>query len=231
MNHVKHCQNDFNEKVNNLKEKNNSENKENFVPSKINIKIIKGQIKKDELNNPYIEYIIDINYDIKKKYQIYKQFYHFSNLYNNLINLYSDYIQFPLSFVNIFQNTISDSFLNKNKTQILQKFINEVAQTDVINTSKSFLKFIEFDKYLRKSFKLNSCNINDMHFNEKNNLNFKGKKFDNKINNEEDNYQIKENIANNRYINRFNINNKENKSKNSSYNIKFDDKNNIMNDE
>ena len=231
LNHVKHCQNDFNENVNNIKEKNNLEHKENFVPNKLNMKIIKDQIKKDELNNPYIEYIIDINYDNKKKYQINKQFYHFSNLYNNLINLYSEYIQFPLSFLNIFQNTISDSFLNKNKIQILEKFINEVAQIDVVNTSKSFLKFIEFDKYLKKDYKLNSSSINDIHFNENNNLNFKGKKFDNIINNVEDNYQIKENIANNRYINRFVANNKENKSKNSSYNNKLDYNNNIMNEQ
>ena len=230
LNHVKHCQNDFNENINDLKEKNVFEQKENFIPNKLNLKIIKGQIKKDELNNPYIEYIIDINYDNKKKYQIYKQFYHFSNLYNNLINLYSEYIQFPLSFVNIFQNAISDSFLNKNKTQLLEKFINEVAQTDVINTSKSFIKFIEFDKYLKKITKLDSSNKNEIRFKENNNLFFKGKKIDNNIHNEEDNYQIKENIANNRYINRFITNNKENKSKNNIYNNKFDDKNNNLNE-
>ena len=82
----------------------------NFDPNKLDIKIIKGQIKTDELNHPYIEYIIEINYDNRKKYQLHKQFYHFSNLYKNLANLYQESNQLPLSFVNIFRNFNLDSF-------------------------------------------------------------------------------------------------------------------------
>ena len=77
---------------------------DNFNPKKLSIKIVNTRIKQDELNHPYIEYIIDINYDNKTKYQLHKQFYHFSNLYKNLINLCQESIQLPLSFVNIFQN-------------------------------------------------------------------------------------------------------------------------------
>ena len=76
----------------------------NFNPKKLSIKIINSKIKQDELNHPYIEYIIEINYGNRKKYQLHKQFYHFSNLYKNLANLYQESNQLPVSFVNIFQN-------------------------------------------------------------------------------------------------------------------------------
>ena len=134
LNHFSNCQNN----INDSKSNNSLQDKPIFDSKKIKIKISKSQIKTDELNHPYIEYLLDINYDNKKKYQLNKQFYHFSNLYNNLIGLYEDYIQFPLSFGDIFQNLNSNSFLNQNKTQILEKFINEVANTDVLNSSKSF---------------------------------------------------------------------------------------------
>ena len=166
------------------------------------------------MNHPYIEYILDINYDNKKKYQLQKQFHHFANLYNNLINLYEEYIQFPLSFSDIFENLNSNSFLNQNKTQVLEKFINEVAHTEILNSSKSFLKFIEYEKFLKKTTKLKNKS-------EKDDLIFKGNNFnDNKINNKKDNKnKIKENNnINNRYINMFNSDNKENISEKGKYN-------------
>ena len=210
--HIKHCQNYLN--INDSKEKNIL----NFNPNKLNIKIINAKIKQDELNQPYIEYIIEINYDNKKKYQIHKQFYHFSNLYNNLVNLYQESIQLPLSFENIFQNFNSDSFMNKDKTQILEKFINEVAHTDVINNSKSFLKFIEFEKYFKKSNKSSNKNKIDIRPKEDNNFIFKGNISNKKNYNEDDNEQIKENIVNNRYINRLDINKKMSKTERTNYN-------------
>ena len=212
INHIKHCQNYLNN--NDSKEKNIL----NFNPNKLNIKIINAKIKQDELNQPYIEYIIEINYDNKKKYQLHKQFYHFSNLYNNLVNLYQESIQLPLSFENIFQNFNSDSFMNKDKTQILEKFINEVAHTDVINNSKSFLKFIEFEKYFKKSNKSSNKNKIDIRPKEDNNFIFKGNISNKKNYNEDDNEQIKENIVNNRYINRLDINKKMSKTERTNYN-------------
>ena len=203
INHIKHCSKDLN--IDNV----NDFNKSIFDPNKLSLKIIKGQIKNDELNQPYIEYIIDINYDNKKRYQLNKQFYHFSNLYKNLVTLYEEYIKFPLSFADIFQNMNSDSFSSQNKTQVLEKFINEVLHTDILNSSKSFLKFIEYDKYLKKIVKLNNNNINNNNF-----IFNRGNKYN--INkNKEMKYNIKEkkesNINNNnRYINMFDVDDNNN---------------------
>ena len=214
INHIKQCQEVINNNNNNSDSKNIFDNKLIFDPNKLSLKIIKGQIKNDEMNHPYIEYILDINYANKKKYQLQKQFHHFANLYNNLVNLYEEYIQFPLSFSDIFENLNSNSFLNQNKTQVLEKFINEVANTEILNTSKSFLKFIEYEKFLKKIARLNIKNEND-------NLIFKGNKLnENKINNKKyNNDKIKENNnINNRYINMFNIDNKENIAEKRKYN-------------
>jgi len=154
--HIKYCQKDNKENI--------LDTRIYFDPNKLNIKIIKGKIKLDELNKPYLEYLIDINYINNKKYQISKKFNHFANLYNSLIKSYQNIIQFPLSFTDIFQHLNSNSFLNQNKTQILEKFINEIAHTDVINVSKAFLNFIEYDKYLNKFFKIkNKENSYDKH--------------------------------------------------------------------
>ena len=223
--HIKHCQNYSN--INESKEKNIS----NFNPKKLSIKIVNTRIKQDELNHPYIEYIIDINYDNKTKYQLHKQFYHFSNLYKNLINLCQESIQLPLSFVNIFQNFNSDTFMSKDKTEILEKFINEVANTDVINNSKSFLKFIEYEKYFKKSSKSSNKNKIEIKPKENNNFIFKGIISNNKNYNEEDNEQIKENVVNNRYINRLENNKKISKTERTNYNKYINEyKNNYMSD-
>ena len=211
--HIKNCQNNLN--INDSSEKNIS----NFNPKKLSIKIINSKIKQDELNHPYIEYIIEINYDNRKKYQLHKQFYHFSNLYKNLANLYQESNQLPLSFVNIFQNFNLDSFMNKDKTQILENFINEVANTDGLNNSKSFLKFIEFEKYFKKSNKSYNKNKIDIKSDDNNNFMFKGNiNNNNKNNNEIYNEQMKENIINNRYINRLDINNKISKTERTKHN-------------
>ena len=211
INHLKNCQVDLNNNNNNSDDdKNIFNNKSKFDPNKLNLKIMKVQIKKDELNHPYIEYLLDINYNNKKKYQLQKQFHHFANLFNNLVNLYGENIQIPLSFSDIFQNLNSNSFLNQNKTQTLEKFINEVAHTDILNTSKSFLKFIEYNKYLKKITKLNDEN--------KKNTSIKGNK-NNKTKEEQENNIIKENDnINNRFVNIYNFDNKENISQKMKYN-------------
>ena len=203
INHTKHCQNNLNKK------EINDSKRFNFEPNKLNIKILEGQIRNDELNKHYIEYIIDINYDNKKRYQLRKQFHNFSNLYNNIVTLYGEHIKFPLSFADIFQNMNSDSFSSQNKIQILEKFINEVSHTDVINISKSFLKFIEYDKYLEKIVKLNNNSNNNAFVYNANNIS-KNKKIKNSGKEKENN--------NNRYINMFNIDDNKNILEKNKYN-------------
>ena len=192
-----------------------------FEPEKLKIKIIKGQVKNDELNKPYLDYLINVNYDGYKNWQIHKKFYHFAILYNAINNSYKEYIQLPNSISNIFENLNSKSSFNLNKIQLLEKFINEVAQTKVLNTSKPFLKFIELEQNFNKKEKKNNIsssnsniknkkNKNDNSYN--NNLFYKENKYNNIHNNiieddDEDNYYpLIGNKINNRYINSHVIN-------------------------
>jgi hypothetical protein len=100
------------------------------------------------LGKPYIEYLINVKYG-DKNWQIRKKFYHFANLFNNLNNKYQDFV--PINLSNIFDDLNSNSSFNLNKIKQLDKFLNEIASADVINTSKPFLKFIEFEKNLNKN--------------------------------------------------------------------------------
>ena len=177
--HIKQCKSNINNVIN--EEKNNFlDNRPLFEPKQLEIKIIREQIKKDELNHLYIEYIIDINYDNKKKYQLNKQFYQFYHLYNNMVNINKGNIQFSFSFSDIFQNLNSDFSFNQKKTKVLEKFINEIVHNDILNNSKSFLKFIEYNKYLDKIVRLEAGN---------NSINWKKKEPNNIFNYEENNYE------------------------------------------
>ena len=214
----------------NLSNKNSNNIDFDFEPEKLKIKIIKGQVKTDEINKPYLDYVINVNYDGYKNWQIHKKFYHFANLYNAINNSYREYIQLPNSLSNIFEDLNSKSSFNLNKIQQLEKFINEVAQTDVINTSKPFLKFIELEKNFNK--KENKKNISSS-FNNLNNKKTKNKikyndnllnkqnkyKYNNYIeNDDEDNYYpIKGNKSNNRYTNSY-LNNNYNNNNYNDYN-------------
>ena len=113
--------------------------------------------------------------------------------------------------------------MNKDKTKILEKFINEIAHTDVINTSKSFLKFIEYDKHLQKNAK--SKNKKNINMKDYNNLMVKEDKYNKNIF-DKNNYMAKENIVNNRYINIFNSYKNGNKSEKMKYNNDIIDFNN-----
>ena len=141
-----------NENTNKPKFKHNSFNssilnKINFDPEKLSIKVIKAKVKNDELGKPYIEYLISVKYG-DKNWQIRKKFYHFANLFNTLNNKYQDFV--PINLSNIFDDLNSNASFNLNKIKQLDKFLNEIANADVINTSKPFLKFIEFEKNLNK---------------------------------------------------------------------------------
>ena len=234
--HSNNCQKDnyINESINSNYINKNKINNENinsnyindFNPEKLKIKIIKGQIKNDELNKPYLDYIININYDGTKNWQIHKKFYHFANLYHALNNGYNEFAQFPISLSNIFNDSNSKSSFNLNKIQQLEKFINEVAHTDVINTSKPFLKFIELEKHFNrkensKNISTSSNHMKNKSYNKKsknkynnNNLLFKDNyynKYNNIIPKDDDNYYPSSiNKFNNRYTNSYLLDYNEN---------------------
>ncbi len=122
----------------------------NFFPDKLKIKILKGKLKQDELGKPYLEYIIDINYDLQN-WRINRRFSHFSNLYKSLKNIYKNSgIQMPFSS-NIFVNFESNGqYLSshENKIMKLEQFLKDLSEINGINTSKPFRKFLEFEQYI-----------------------------------------------------------------------------------
>ena len=122
----------------------------NFSPEKLKIKILKGKVKQDELGKPYLEYIIDVNYDTQN-WRINRRFNQFSNLFKTLKNLYKGTgIQMPQSsniFVNFGNNSQFSSF-HENKIIQLEKFLKDLSETNMINTSKPFRKFLEFEQYV-----------------------------------------------------------------------------------
>ena len=78
------------------------ENKFIFNPEKLKIKILKEILKNDELGKPYLEYIIDINYNTQN-WRINKRFNQFAQLYKTIKSLFKGVIQMPVSS-NIFVN-------------------------------------------------------------------------------------------------------------------------------
>ena len=172
----------------------NEENKFIFNPEKLKIKIIKGHIKNDELDKPYLEYIIDINYNTQN-FRISKRFIQFANLYKTLTNMFKGNIKMPKS-ANIFVDfggSFNGSF-HENKIQQLEKFIKDISEIKIIYESKVFKKFLEFNQ----------------NFDEENEALFDSMNIDEKINLENDYINAENNERNNnRYIiqsNRSNFN-------------------------
>ena len=122
----------------------------NFSPEKLKIKILKGKVKQDELGKPFLEYIIDVNYDTQS-WRINRRFNQFSNLFKTLKNLYKGTgIQMPQSsniFINFGNNSQFSSF-HENKIIQLEKFLKDLSEINMINTSKPFRKFLEFEQYV-----------------------------------------------------------------------------------
>ena len=172
----------------------NEENKFIFNPEKLKIKIIKGHIKNDELDKPYLEYIIDISYNTQN-WRISKRFIQFANLYKTLTNMFKGNIKMPKS-ANIFVDfggSFNGSF-HENKIQQLEKFIKDISEIKIIYESKVFKKFLEFNQ----------------NFDEENEALFDSMNIDEKINLENDYINAENNERNNnRYIiqsNRSNFN-------------------------
>ena len=117
-------------------------------PDKLKILILKGKIKNNSSNSPYLEYILDVNYGNNQHWRLGKKFKDFTNLYNVLNTEYKEFINIPLSniFIDIKNSTNVGSF-HENKIRQLELFMNEIINMDMINKSQAFSKFIEFDKY------------------------------------------------------------------------------------
>jgi hypothetical protein len=140
--HYQNCQKGL---INN----NSLNNNINFNPEKLKIKILKGKVKLDELGNPYLEYIIDVNYDTQS-WRINRRFNQFSNLFKTLKNMFRGVAQLPTSaniFINFGNNNQFSSF-HENKIIQLEKFLKDLSEINNINTSKPFRKFLEFEQYV-----------------------------------------------------------------------------------
>ena len=160
----------------------NSNNKMNFNMDKLKIKILKGSIKQDELGKPYLEYILDINYNTQN-WRINKRFTQFATLFKTIKNLYKGVIQMPASskIFTSFTGRLNRAF-HKNKIQQLEIFIKDLADIEMINTCKPFRKFLEFEKNVddeneilmnisqRHQFN-NNYTMNNSNMNNKNNIN------------------------------------------------------------
>ena len=141
--HYTNCQKGL---INNTTLNNNTVN---FNPEKLKMKILKGRVKQDELGNPFLEYIIDVNYDTQN-WRINRRFNQFSNLFKTLKNMFKGIAQMPPSasiFVN-FGNNNQFSTFHENKIIQLEKFLKDLSETNMMNTSKPFRKFLEFEQYV-----------------------------------------------------------------------------------
>ena len=152
--HYLNCQKGLKDNISNIINNNNANNNMNHISinkvnlnaDKLKIKILKGSIKQDELGKPYLEYILDINYNTQN-WRINKRFIQFASLYKTIKNLFKGVIQMPTSS-NIFINFtgILNRTFNKNKIKNLEIFIKDLAEIEMVNTCKPFRKFLEFDK-------------------------------------------------------------------------------------
>ena len=129
-----------------------SQNKTNINfklnPDKLKIRILKGKIKHGNSSSPYLEYIVDVNYNNMQHWRLGKKFKDFINLYNIINTEYKEFIKIPISniFIDI-KNTGNVGSFHENKIRQLELFMNDIINLDMINRSKAFSKFIEFDKY------------------------------------------------------------------------------------
>ena len=126
----------------------NSEFNNNINPDKLRIRILKGKIKNEKKGKPYLEYIMDIYYSNIYHWRLGKKFSDFTKLYNTINTMYKEYITIPISNIFIDLNNSSNvGSFHENKLRQLEQFINDIIDTEIINVSKPFTKFIEFEKF------------------------------------------------------------------------------------
>ena len=150
----------------------------NFNPEKLKMKILKGRVKQDELGNPFLEYIIDVNYDTQN-WRINRRFNQFSNLFKTLKNMFKGIAQMPPSasiFVN-FGNNNQFSTFHENKIIQLEKFLKDISEAERFNSSQLYQNFFEIEQLFKQyTGSRNSVNLN----NEINNKNFHNRNIDDK---------------------------------------------------
>ena len=136
----------------------NYEFNSNILPEKLIIIILKGKIKNEKNVKPYLEYIMDIYYSNIYHWRLGKKFSDFTKLYNTINSMYKEYIKIPISniFIDLNNSSVVGTF-HENKLRQLEQFINDIIDTEIINVSKPFIKFIEFEKYYDEDGDLMSC--------------------------------------------------------------------------
>ena len=118
----------------------------NYFPEKLKIKIIKGRIRKDKSGKPYLEYIININYDNIKNWNINRRFNQFTNLYKTLRTLSKENFELPESS-NIFSNITAmfSGLSHENKIIQLEKYLKDLTEVPEISNSKQLYFFLELN--------------------------------------------------------------------------------------
>ena len=156
-----------NNKNNNIYDNNNNGNNNNkkisnnnFIPQKLKIKIIKGRIRKDKSGKPYLEYIININYNNTINWNIIRRFNQFTNLYKTLRTLSKDNFELPESS-NIFNNitALFSGLSHEEKIFQLEKFLKDLTNTEGIFNSKYLFWFLELNHIINDND--NNTNTND----------------------------------------------------------------------
>ena len=143
---------------------NNINTNNTFDPKKLKIKIIKGRIRKDKSGKPYLEYVININYDNMTNWNINRRFNQFTNLYKTLRTISKESFEMPESS-NIFNNitALFSGLSHENKILQLEKFLKDLTETEGINNSKHFYCFLELNNLIdeNNNFTINNINNND----------------------------------------------------------------------
>jgi len=118
----------------------------NYFPEKLKIKIIKGRIRKDKSGKPYLEYLININYDNIKNWNINRRFNQFTNLYKTLRTLSKENFELPESS-NIFSNITAmfSGLSHENKIIQLEKYLKDLTEVPEISNSKQLYFFLELN--------------------------------------------------------------------------------------
>jgi hypothetical protein len=135
-----------NDNNSNIKCKSNINNNNIFIPKKLKIKIIKGRIRKDKSGKPYLEYIINLNYDNIQNWNINRRFNQFTNLYKTLRTLCKGNFELPES-ANMFNNinALFSGLSHENKIFQLEKFLKDLVETEGINNYKHLYCFLELN--------------------------------------------------------------------------------------
>ena len=135
-----------NDNNSNSKCKSNINNNNTFVPKKLKIKIIKGRIRKDKSGKPYLEYLINLNYDNIQNWNINRRFNQFTNLYKTLRTLCKGNFELPES-ANMFNNinALFSGLSHENKIFQLEKFLKDLVETEGINNYKHLYCFLELN--------------------------------------------------------------------------------------